>query len=205
MNALADPAKPCCHGRRHSDEPQGPAAARHRHVMVGGEFSLTDHHGKSVTQDSYQGRLALVFFGFSHCKAVCPRALARISEALDLLREDAKYLQALYISVDPQRDTPQVLKEFLQHQYPRVTGLTGSDEQIAAVKQKFKVFAERAEDADAPGGYVVPHTALTYLLGADGNYLSNFNDAMSAQELATRLHVHVAQLQYAQRSVQHAR
>ncbi len=173
-----------------------PAKTAARHVAIGGAFSLTDHHENPVTLDSYRGKLVLIFFGFTHCKQVCPRALSRISEALDLLRDEASLLHALYISVDPQRDTPPVMKEFLR-QYPRLTGLTGSTEQIESVKQKFKVFAQRAEDADAEDGYVVPHTALTYLLGPDGAYLSHFSDAMTAHELATRLHVHVSHLQYA--------
>ncbi|GGC60528.1 SCO family protein [Undibacterium terreum] len=190
MNA----AKSCCHHQSHAEPEQAKAAVRY--VAIGGGFSLTDHHGNTVTQDNYKGRLTLIFFGFTHCRQVCPRALSRISEALDLLRDEASHLHALYISVDPERDTPPVMKDFLSR-YPRITGLTGSLEQIESVKQKFKVFAKRAEDEDADDGYVVPHTALTYLLGPDGAYLSHFNDAMTAHELATRLHVHISHLQYA--------
>src|SRR5882762_1597942 len=92
---------------------------------VGGSFQLVDHHGRAVTEASYHGRFALLFFGFTHCCVVCPRALTKLSGVLDALGPLADRVQPLYITVDPERDTPDVMRAFLQA-YPRFTGLTGS-------------------------------------------------------------------------------
>lgn len=153
---------------------------------VGGSFRLTDHHGREVTEASYHGRFVLLFFGFTHCRVVCPRALAKLSGVLDALGQSADRIQPLYITVDPERDTPDVMRAFLQT-YPRFTGLTGSREQIDEVKRSFRVFAERAVDPDDKDGYAVPHTAITYLLDANGNFVTHFTDALPPEEFGARL------------------
>lgn len=166
------------------------AAGAHPVVMpsaVGGPFSLVDHHGANVTADSWRGRHRLMFFGFTHCQVVCPRALQRIGDALSLLGTDATQLAVLYVSVDPERDTPAAMRRYLSAYPSAITGLTGTREQVDAAVKAFRVFARRTADADAPGGYVVPHTAITYLMGPDGNYLAHFSDAIDAAELARRL------------------
>ncbi|WP_315836020.1 SCO family protein [Bradyrhizobium prioriisuperbiae] len=157
---------------------------------VGGSFQLTDHHGRAVTEASYHGRFALLFFGFTHCRVVCPRALTKLSGVLNALGPLADRVQPLYITVDPERDTPDVMRTFLGT-YPRFTGLTGSREQIDAVKQAFRVFAERAVDPDDKNGYAVPHTAITYLLGPDGELVAHFTDALTAEDLRVRLQGHL--------------
>lgn len=154
-------------------------------------FSLVDHRGTPVTQHSYRGRWQLVFFGFTHCKAVCPRALKRLSAALDDLAELADTVTPLYITVDPERDTPEVMADFLRA-YPRFTGLTGSADAIEEAKSAFGVFARRKEDPDSPDGYIVPHTAITYLISPDGEYAEHFSDALPESELAARLRSHLA-------------
>jgi protein SCO1/2 len=154
--------------------------------MIEGRFALTDHDGRAVTNDSYLGRHVLVFFGFTHCKVVCPRALTRISTALELLGPTADQIKPLYISVDPERDSPEVMKSFLGT-YPRFTGLTGPREQVDATKKAFRVFAQKKIDATAPDGYVVPHTALTYVLDPSGAYATHFADTVSAEEMAQQL------------------
>lgn len=180
MEAQQETKKSCCGGAAAS-APVAPPA-------VGGPFELIDHHGASVSQASWPGRHRLMFFGFSHCQVVCPRALQRFNAMLALLTPaERQALALLYISVDPERDTPAVLRDYLAAQAPAVTGLTGSRGQVDAVLKTFRVFARRSEDADAPGGYVVPHTAITYLCDPDGNYLAHFSDAIDAAELARRL------------------
>jgi protein SCO1/2 len=153
---------------------------------VGGSFQLVDHHGRAVTEASYHGRFALLFFGFTHCRVVCPRALTKLSGVLETLGPLADRVQPLYITVDPERDTPDVMRVFLQA-YPRFTGLTGSREKIDAVKQAFRVFAERAADPDDRDGYAVPHTAITYLLGPDGELVTHFTDALAPEDFCARL------------------
>jgi protein SCO1 len=150
-------------------------------------FALTDHHGRDVTDADYRGRFMLVYFGFTHCRAVCPRALTRLSEVLDRLGGRADRIAPLYITVDPARDSPAVMKAYLKERYPRFTGLTGAREQIDEAKRTFRVFAGRAADPDDPSGYATPHTALTYLVGPDGNYVAHFSDAISQDALAARL------------------
>jgi protein SCO1 len=147
-------------------------------------FSLVDHHANPVTEADFRGRWMLVFFGFTHCRQVCPRALGRISEALELLGEHAAGIQPLYVTVDPARDSPEVMRAFLEGDHPRFTGLTGSAEQAEAARREFRVFARRRADPDDPDGYAVPHTALTYLLDDTGRYRVHFTDTRTAAQLA---------------------
>ncbi len=161
-------------------------------TKIGGSFSLTDHNGRPVTDASFHGKYALLFFGFTHCKVVCPRALRRISAALDLLDALADEIQPLYITVDPERDTPAIMRAFLEASYPRFLGLTGDKEKIVAMKAAYKVFAERRDDPDNPDGYDVPHTAFTFLLDRQGKYCAHFVDAGDAMELADKIKVKLA-------------
>jgi protein SCO1/2 len=154
---------------------------------IGGDFALTDHDGRAVSRETYAGRFVLLFFGFTNCRAVCPRALTRISAALEMLEDLAGEIQPLYVSVDPERDTPAVMKAFLTARFPRFTGLTGERHHVDAMKKAFRVFAERAEDPADPNGYAVPHTAFTYMLDRAGEYLAHFPDALEADELASRI------------------
>ena len=134
----------------------------------------------------------LIYFGFTHCRVVCPRALARLSEALDALGELADRIQPLYITVDPVRDTPAVMKAYLQDRYPRFTGLTGTREQTDGAKRTFRVFAERATDLEDPSGYAMPHSALTYLVGPSGKHVTQFPDTIDRDALVVRLKERVA-------------
>ena len=148
--------------------------------MIQPQFELTDDHGRPVTIEVYTGQYLLVFFGFTHCRVVCPRALSKLSEVLGVLKqrygEQAEIIQPLYISVDPERDSPEVMLQFLQNNYPLFTGLTGTQEQVEAAKQAFHVFAQKKPDDEDPAGYAVPHTAFTYLLDQQGHYLYHYPD-----------------------------
>jgi protein SCO1 len=154
---------------------------------VPGMFTLTDHNGNKVDQNSYAGFYRLVFFGFTHCRVICPRNLARLSRILDALGDRIDGIRPLYISVDPERDTPEVMKKFLEINYPHFTGLTGNQEQIDKAKKAFRVFAERKADPEDPGGYAVPHTAITYLMDRNGRYLTHFAENLSEEEVLERL------------------
>ena len=150
-------------------------------------FDLIDHDGNHVTNESYAGNYVLVFFGFTHCKMVCPRALAKLSDVLDSIGEHAERITALYITVDPERDTAAVMKAFLTQNFPRFTGLTGSLEAIESAKKQFRVFAKKNRNLDDPEGYVVPHSAITYVLGPDGIFLMHFTDAAEPSAVADTL------------------
>jgi protein SCO1 len=165
-----------------------------RKVVIGGHFELTDHHGHAVTDGTYRGKPMLLFFGFTHCKMVCPETLAKLSRALDRMGPVADGLQPLYVTVDPERDSPERMKAFLEASFPRFTGLTGPPAAIDHMKSLYKVWAERADrdaddgdDGDEGGGdrgYDVPHTAMTFLMAADGSYLTHFPNTATDAEIA---------------------
>ena len=150
-------------------------------------FELVDHHGSPVSTGSYRGDWLLVQFGFTSCRMVCPRALTKLTGALDQLGPLAARLRPLYVSVDPERDTPDVMKAFLEGNYPRFTGLTGRPDQVEAAKQAFRVFARRRPDPADRDGYAVPHTAFTYLVDPDGRLARHWPDTADAPTIAEDL------------------
>ena len=154
---------------------------------VGGSFSLTDHHGRAVTDRTFIGRPALLYFGFTHCRVVCPRALTRLTIALDRANAAPDDLQPLFISIDPERDTPAVMKTYLDAHYPRFLGLTGPKTDIDAIRGAYKIFAQRRDDPDDPDGYAIAHTAFSYLIDADGHYAAHFSDTIDEQQIAATL------------------
>lgn len=153
-------------------------------VRIGGSFALIDHFGAAVTDRSWPDRHLMIFFGFTHCKIVCPRALTKLEMVMDLLGEDAARLRPLYVTVDPDRDSPDRMRAFLSD-YPHFLGLTGSKERIAEVKAAYRVFAERQAAAD--GDYDMPHSAITYLVAPDGGLAAHFVDALDADTIAGRI------------------
>ncbi len=161
-------------------------------MKPGGRFSLLDHHHIAVTDETYRGKYVVLFFGFTHCKVVCPRALGKLTNVLDALGTLASKITPLYVTVDPERDTPDVMRSFLERNYPKFTGLTGSREQIEQAKKAFRVFARRTPDPLDPQEYAVPHTAITYLLDPRGEYAAHFTDAVDEAEMAARLRALIA-------------
>lgn len=157
-----------------------------RLTSIGGSFCLIDHDGHNVSDETYRGQYVLIFFGFTNCRVVCPRALTKLSAVLDSLGPLADRIRPIYVTVDPERDTPDAMRSFLQS-YPRFTGLTGSLEQIDRIKKAYRVFAQRVDDLAGKGEYAVPHTAITYVVDPHGRFVSHFADALSAEEIAARL------------------
>ncbi|UPL00652.1 hypothetical protein LCI18_011586 [Fusarium solani-melongenae] len=150
-------------------------------------FSLVDHNGRHVTLTDFAGKVTIVFFGFSNCLKVCPRALDRLTKVLDIVDSSANCLNALYISIDPERDTPGVLKTFLGQHSNRFIGLTGTQEQVSAAQQAFRVFVQRKQDDGHPGGYAVAHTAITYVLDPEGRLVDHLNDGLETCEITARI------------------
>ena len=149
-------------------------------------FDLVDHAGRRAVPASSAPRHPLVFFGFTHCAVVCPRELAKLSRALDLLGNAAEDIQPIYVTVDPARDTEERLRAYLAA-YPRFLGLTGSAERIEQAKASFRVFAQPVADPGAPDGYRVPHTAISYLLTPAGEFAQHFPASITAEELSTKV------------------
>jgi len=147
------------------------APAENAAPAVGGPFTLIDHHGKQVTDADYRGKWLLVFFGYTFCPDVCPTTLQMVSQALDLMGDKAARIQPLFITVDPERDTPEVLAEYVSHFHPSMLGLTGSAAQIAAVAKGYRVYYAKSGDG---ADYLMDHTSLVYVIGPDGKYVAYF-------------------------------
>jgi protein SCO1/2 len=152
---------------------------------VGGPFALVDQNSKPITDKDMSGHPFLVFFGFTHCPDVCPTTLFDVSEILRALGPDAKDVHALFITVDPERDTPAVLKDYLSSFDPRVIGVTGDSEAITAVVKAYRVYAKKVP-LDG-GGYTMDHTAIVYLMGKDGRFVTPFNMKRRPNEAAEDL------------------
>lgn len=120
--------------------PEPPPTARQLgQAKIKSTFTLTDHHGRTVTERDFRGRWQLVFFGYTFCPDVCPTTLAVMSQVLDILRDDAKKVAPMFITVDPERDTPEVLAEYIGAFHPDIVGLTGTSEQIKLAARSFRV------------------------------------------------------------------
>jgi protein SCO1/2 len=152
---------------------------------VGGPFRLTDQNGRTVTDADFKGKPFLVFFGFTHCPDVCPTALFDMSEAFRRLGPDAEKMSALFISVDPERDTPEKLKDYLQSFHPRISALTGTQTEIDAVAKAYKAYAKKVP-LDG-GEYTMDHTAIVYLMDREGRFVAPFNLKRPADEAAKDL------------------
>lgn len=155
---------------------------------VGGPFALVDHFGESVTNVDYRGRYMLIYFGYTYCPEVCPTALTMMVDAMEKLGKDEKKVTPVFISIDPERDTPDDLKQYISHFHPRMVGLTGSTEQIAAVSKAFKVYAAKiaVEGADKDD-YVMDHSSVIFFMGTDGKYLAHFGEGTTPETMAKRM------------------
>ncbi|RYB07906.1 SCO family protein [Lichenibacterium ramalinae] len=139
---------------------------------IGGPFALVDGDGRAVTQADVAGQPMLVFFGYTHCPDVCPTTLDAISQTLKALGPDGK-VRALFITLDPERDTPAVMKDYVSSFDPRILGLTGSQAAVDKVAREYRVYAKKVPTGD--GGYSVDHTGVVYLMDRKGNFVESFN------------------------------
>jgi protein SCO1/2 len=152
---------------------------------VGGPFRLTDHNGRTITEQDLKGRPFLVFFGFTHCPDVCPTTLFEVSEVLRALGGDGKDVRAVFVTVDPARDTPEKLKDYLSSFDPRVIGVTGDETAIKAMEKTYRVYAKKVP-LEA-GGYTMDHTAIVYLMDKNGRFVAPFNMKRKPAEAAAEL------------------
>jgi protein SCO1/2 len=170
-------------------EAKAPLAA----LPFGGPFTLVDHHGKTRTDRDFHGRFLLVSFGYTACPDVCPTTLAAVAAALDLAGPAADQVQPVFVSVDPARDRPAVLADYVTAFHPRLIGLTGSETQVRAVAKAYRVHRRKVvlPDAAGPDDYVVDHGSLTYLMRPDGGFVTlfPFNTAPEAMAAAIRKYV----------------
>ena len=156
---------------------------------VGGPFRLADQSGAAVTEKNLQGRPSLVFFGFTHCPDICPTALFEMSELMRALGKDVDRVNAFFVSVDPERDTADVLKDYLQSFDPHVKGLTGDPEAVKQMITAYRVYAKKVPLKD--GDYTMDHTALVYLMDKNGRFVAPFNIKRPPEEAAADLKRHL--------------
>lgn len=150
------------------------------------DFTLTGHNGQSISLSDYQGHLVLLYFGYTVCPDVCPTTLAELAKAYEKLGSRADEVQVLMVSVDPERDTVEVLADYLTHFNPTFLGLTGTEEQIAEIATNYGIFYERVEGNSALG-YLVDHTATVTLIDRDGYLRVVYPFGTSADDFAADL------------------
>jgi protein SCO1/2 len=158
-------------------------------AAIGGPFRLIDQHGREVTEQDFKGRPFLVFFGFTHCPDVCPTALFEISEILRALGPDAERTRALFITVDPERDTPPVMKDYLSSFDPRLVGLTGDAAAVAAAAKAYRAYFKKVPLDQ--GGYTMDHTAIVYLMDKQGRFVAPFSLKRSTEAAVADLRKHL--------------
>lgn len=157
---------------------------------IGGPFALVDGDGRAVTDQSFKGQWRLMYFGYTFCPDVCPTDMQRLAqgfrafEAKDPAR--AAELQPIFLTVDPARDTPAVVKAFASAFHPRFIGLTGTPAQVDAALKAFRVYANKAEGGD-PKNYLMDHSAIAYLMGPNGEPVSFLSQGATAQEVTAEL------------------
>lgn len=154
-------------------------------AAIGGPFQLTDQTGKAVTDKDLKGKPTLIFFGYTHCPDVCPTSLFEMSEVLRAMGKDADKVNAVFISVDPERDTPATMKDYLSSFDPHLEGLSGDPAETAKVITSYRVYAKKVPTKD--GDYTMDHTALIYLMDREGRFVSPFNLKRTPEEAAADL------------------
>jgi protein SCO1 len=168
---------------------QGSGTGAIQAAAIGGPFHLTDQDGRPFSNEDLKGKTFLVFFGFTHCPDVCPTTLFEISEIMRNLGSEADRTAALFISVDPERDTPEAMKDYLSSFDPHVRGLTGNAPDLAAVAKAYRVYYKKVP-LDG-GDYTMDHTAIVYLMDKEGQFVSPFNMKRSAEVAASDLRKHL--------------
>ena len=160
---------------------------------IGGAYTLLNQDGQTVTQDTALGKPQLIYFGFSYCPDICPTALQKMGAAQALADPKAETLNYIFISVDPERDTPESLKlYFTANGFPKgLTGLTGTQSQIDAVKAAYKVYSQKVPTPESAADYTVDHSDIIYLMDKEGEFVEFFFGKSTIPEMADRIKTHL--------------
>ena len=154
---------------------------------IGGPFALVDGDGKTVTDRDFRGKYMLVYFGYTYCPDVCPTTLNEVANALDKLGPKADRIQPIFITVDPKRDTPEVMKKYVASFGPRVVGLTGTPDEIASVAKEYRVYYAEHRTGPGPNDYTMDHSSLLYLMGPNGQFVAPVRADESGKQMAADL------------------
>ena len=157
---------------------------RPRAALIGGAFALEDGAGKTISDQTLKGRPFLVYFGYTHCPDVCPTELARISDILGKMGD--KSIPALFITVDPERDTPKLMQDYVSSFNPAVIGLSGSPQAVEATEKTFRVYARKGQ-LQPDGDYSMDHSSIVYLMDKNGAFVEAFNVERSPEDAAKEL------------------
>lgn len=166
------------------DNPRG-AAGTVLGSAIGGPFRLVDQNGKTVTDADLKGKWALVYFGYTHCPDACPTALNAISIALDDLGPKREAVRPVFITVDPERDTPDVLKSYVTSFDAPILALTGTPQEIAQAAKDYRVYYAKHPEPD--GDYAMDHSSVIYVMDPQGRFTASFTQENSPEEIAARL------------------
>ncbi len=165
-----------------ADRPSGTGTA-----LVGGPFTMLNQKGETVTEKNFVGKYMLVFFGYTYCPDVCPTTLQVMGKALDKIGAKAAKITPVFVSIDPGRDDVATMKNYVEAVDPRLTGLTGSPQQVSAMSGAYRVYYAKVEDAKRPADYLMDHSSLIFLMAPDGAYLKHFNYDVTSDDLAAAL------------------
>jgi len=166
-------------------EPETPTAAQNSNALIGGEFTLTNHMNQTVTDKDYLGKYALIYFGYTYCPDVCPMDLQILTEAYNgLSKEQKELVTPIFVTIDPERDTVEVMAEYVSFFDKELIGLTGTVDQVDGIKKAYRVYAAKADDTT---DYLVDHTAFTYFMGKDGKLLQHFSHGTVPEEMTAKI------------------
>jgi protein SCO1/2 len=155
-------------------------------VALGGPFTLVDHTGRAVTERDFAGRPMLLYFGFTYCPDVCPTELGTIAAALDALGPLGERVTPVFVTIDPERDTPAAMADYVSRFHPRMVGLTGSAEQIAQAARAYRVYYAKVRPRDS-SDYLMDHSSFIYFVGPDGRVRSLFRPETSPEAMAAAI------------------
>ena len=156
-------------------------------ALVGGPFTMVNQKGETVTDKNFLGKPMLLFFGFTYCPDICPTELQVMAAALDELGSASDDIQPIFVTVDPERDTPEVMANYVSNFGPRFTGLTGTPQQVAEMAGQYRIFFAKQDNPKDPKNYLMDHSAIIYLMGPDGKFLKHFSYSTDAKALASGL------------------
>ena len=156
-------------------------------ISIGGPFTLEDGTGKPVTDRDFRGNYMLVYFGYTFCPDVCPTTLNAVADAMDKLGPASSKIQTLFITVDPKRDTPSVVRQYAAAFGPGIEGLTGTAEEIARVAREYRVYYAEHRTGPGPNDYSMDHSSVLYFMGPDGAFVAPVRADQSGDEIAANL------------------
>lgn len=164
-----------------------PSASAVGRALIGGPFTLTAHDGRRVTDRDFRGKFMLVYFGFTFCPDVCPSGLQVITAALQQLGDKADRIVPIFMTVDPERDTPADLARYVQSFHPRLIGLTGTQQETDATARAYRVYYKKVKDEKSSAPYTIDHTSLIYIMDPSGSYATHFSHATPVEQMVERL------------------